>query len=288
MKKLAVIVCGWHFPETFYRQVIEQKKPSGWQIDYFCVSHRNPKNAIGEKQIDKNSKDLYEKLDYFLYKNTATKDLIEDLGWVYMDKPNTLGDWGVFNQWVEDYNYKEYDLIYLSGDDNLFVNDNLFECVLDEKFETWFSNGDVGNHVISEVPYSNDWLILSHSIHRGRGILRGSLEFFKPEIFDMLGGKFDFKGCDLEYRIGKTKSPPGYKNEIINWNYQCIEFMHFIEKNNLYDKIRFLSCYYRTSVFCIEGERGYISYSNIPAYDPLYRKMVEFLHDEKILDKFIE
>tara|TARA_R100001594_G_scaffold66640_3_gene100958 strand:- start:256 stop:1128 length:873 start_codon:yes stop_codon:yes gene_type:complete len=287
-KKLAVIVCGWHYPAYFYKQLISQKKPKGWDIDYFCVSHRDPKYAIGEKDISKDSDDLYKKLDYFYYKDIATIKSIKDDGWIYMEKPNTLGDWGVFNQWIDDYDYKDYDMVFLSGDDNFFIRDDLFESVLGGNFETWFSNGDVGNHVVSEVPYDDDWLVLSHSIHRGRGVLRGSMEFFKREILEMLDGKFDFTGCDLNARLNNTSTPKDYRDEVsLNWNHQCMPFMHFIEKNNLYTKIRFLTSTYRASMFCIEGERGMFSYSNVAVYDSLYRDTVQFLNDNKMLD-FIE
>ncbi len=287
-KRLAVIVCGWHYPAYFYKQMVQQKKPEGWDIDFFCVSHRDPKHAIGEKNISKDSTDLYKKLDYFYYKDIADVKLIKDNGWTYMEKPNTLGDWGVYNQWIEDYDYKDYDVVFLTGDDNFFIRDDLFECVLGDKLETWYDNGDVGNHVISEIPHSDDWMVVSHSIHMGRGALRGSLEFFKREMLDMIGGKFDFSTCDLEARLHNTDTPVDYRDEVsLNWNNQVFPFMKVIEDNKLYPKIKFLSSAYRASLFCIEGERGYLSYSNIKPYDPLYKGLVNHLYDNKMLD-FIE
>ena len=87
MKKLAVIVCGWHYPAYFYEQMVKQKKPEGWEIDYFCVSHRNPKHAIGEKNINKDSDDFYNKLDHFYYNVSGayvgeyTPIFVHDLEW---------------------------------------------------------------------------------------------------------------------------------------------------------------------------------------------------------------
>ena len=49
-KKMAVIASGWHFPLTFYKQIVNQKVPKGWEIDYFCVSHRDPSIAVSEKK----------------------------------------------------------------------------------------------------------------------------------------------------------------------------------------------------------------------------------------------
>ena len=45
MKKLSVVVCGWHYPNYFYKQLPSQDIPDDWEVDYFCISHRNPKFA---------------------------------------------------------------------------------------------------------------------------------------------------------------------------------------------------------------------------------------------------
>ena len=41
-KRLAVVAGGWHFPLHFYEQIKNQEIPVGWEVDLFCVSHRNP------------------------------------------------------------------------------------------------------------------------------------------------------------------------------------------------------------------------------------------------------
>ena len=287
-KKLAVVVCGWHYSKYFYEQLTKQNKPDNWDIDYFCVSHRNPKYTLDEKIISKNSTDLYKQLDYFYYKETATIKFIEENGWKYIEKPNTVGDWGVYNQWIEDYNYQDYDVVFITGDDNFFIRNDLFECVLGGKLETWFSNGDFGNHTISEVPYSDDWLVVSNAIQRGRAVLRGSMEFFKTEILDLLGGKFDLSTCDSESRLNLTKTPTDYRDEIsLNWNNQCFPFQNFIHEQDLYTKIRFLSPTFRSSLFCIEGERGLFSNNNVAPYAQEYSGMVQELYKLGNLNKFI-
>jgi len=288
MKKLAVIVCGWHYPDYFYKQFPSQKIPSDWKVDYFCISHRNPKFAVGEKNITKNlDGGVFNKLDYFFYKNVATINSIEKYGWKYIQKPNTLGDWGVFNQWIEDYDYKDYDMFLLAGDDNIVIDDELLNKVLGNKLEFFWSNGDVGNHKINKVKYDNDWLVLANNAPpTGRGMLRGSFDFIKPKIFDMLGGKFDFSGCDMEARLDNTITPTNHFESVsMSWNNQCVEFMKFIESNNLYPKIRFLSDKYRMSSFCIEGERGLFSNINV---DFGYREGVKNLKNLNLLDKFIK
>ena len=130
MKKLAVVVCGWHYPNYFYKQLPSQDIPDDWEVDYFCISHRDPKYAIGEKDLNNGSDNLLELLDCFYYKDYATVESIESYGWKYIEKPNTLGDWGVYNQWVEDYDYKDYNMFLLSGDDNFIVRDDLLDKVL--------------------------------------------------------------------------------------------------------------------------------------------------------------
>jgi hypothetical protein len=45
MKRLAVIVSGWHFPAGFYDAMACQRYPKGWTVDFFVVAHRDPSFA---------------------------------------------------------------------------------------------------------------------------------------------------------------------------------------------------------------------------------------------------
>ena len=54
---MAVVVSGWHYPIGFYKQIKEQEVPDGWDVDYFCVSHRDPDIAKQEKRKRKTWKD---------------------------------------------------------------------------------------------------------------------------------------------------------------------------------------------------------------------------------------
>src|ERR1700722_11395757 len=95
-KRLAVVVGGWHFPLHFYRAVAQQRVPEGWEVELFCVSHRDPKYSKEEKQEDlaKLGWSYRELFDRILYQDFATPEKLRDLGWHYKEYPNTIGDWG--------------------------------------------------------------------------------------------------------------------------------------------------------------------------------------------------
>jgi len=83
MKKLAVVVSGWHFPNTFYKQIKNQIIPKGWEVDYFCISHRDPSIASDEKKsiISELNEGTLEKLDKILYEDVPTVEWLESTGW---------------------------------------------------------------------------------------------------------------------------------------------------------------------------------------------------------------
>ena len=142
-KKLAVVTCGWHYASDFYRKVIEQKIPDGWDIDYFCASHRDPKFAWEEKkkQVDDivvSGDDLFQiaqKLDKKLYDEEVTIDGLEQMGWVYKEYPNTVGGWGAHNQWLEENDYREYDVLFFCDDDLFFINSEITKSKI---IYSWF------------------------------------------------------------------------------------------------------------------------------------------------------
>ncbi len=248
MKKMAVIASGWHFPITFFEQIAAQKIPSGWEVDMFVVSHRDPSYSATEK------KDLFGQLGYsrrelfdrILYRKVATVAEIEALGWKYMLEPNTMGDWGNTNQWLAKYDYKKYDKFLFTHDDNFILTDSMFEELLPQ----------------------DDWLIITNSTGNAQRRLRqwlrlpkpfssrGSFEFFTRETMDILGGSFDLSGTTLT-REGKFDSPTDL-TDLSNWNESDRLVRELIEKKGLLPKTRSLSPYYRMSRFCLEGERGFI------------------------------
>lgn len=235
MKKLAVVCSGWHFPIDFYEKIKNQKLPMDWSMDLFCVSHRNPKYSKEEKMSHEYIGPRAH-LDKILYKKIGNIDEIQSLGWIYEEFPNTIGDWGCSNQWLEKYNYKDYDLLLFTHDDNLILKDTWFKDVIEHKeFETWE--------------------IWTNSIGAPEGMLRGSCEFFKPSIIESIGGKFDLSMVKLT-RIGKNYGSKDI-NEVFDWNNTVYPLMKFIIDNKT---IVFRnSNFYRVSEYCIEGERGFIS-----------------------------
>ena len=235
MKKLAVVASGWHFPYSFYESIRNQNLPDDWKMDMFCISHRDPIYSANEKSnIELTGDRSY--LDIRLYKQISFKKDIENLGWNYKKYPNTIGDWGCSNQWLDEHNYNDYDLILITQDDNLILSENWFsEVILNTNIDTWE--------------------ILSNSCGAPIGWLRGSCEFFKPSLLDKIGGKFDLSLVTLN----RADEVYGSKDiqELSDWNNTVIPLMNFIQNNNI--SVKYLSNYYRVSKYCLEGERGFIS-----------------------------
>ena len=216
-KKLGVVVSGWHFPLKFYEQVVQQKVPDGWEVDYFCVSHRDPSLAVKEKAniISQLGESTLCNLDKILYEKIPTVKELEDLGWIYDLEPNSCGDWVVTNQWIERYpNYTDYEVLLLTHDDNFLIGDELFLDVLENRFDTLIRNDYSVNHMpefldknygpndSSEVP-PDGWNVLSNAIVNNTGGLRGSFDFFKTSLIEKMGGKFSLEGVELD-RTGET------------------------------------------------------------------------------------
>lgn len=236
MKKLAVIASGWHFPSHFYESMARQAETKGWEYELFCVSHRDPLFARVEKEGHKFKRGLRGNLDKLLYKEIASKELIERIGWNYKEYPNTIGDWGNTNQWLEDHKFSDYDLILATHDDNLIIHDRLLADIIEDAA-------------------FKDWDILTNSPGMPQGTIRGSFEFFKPKVIKLMGGKFDDSSISLT-REGKTSASQDIV-ELYDWNNWTPMIQKFIEDNKL--KVAILSPCYRVSAYCIEGERGYIA-----------------------------
>lgn len=258
MKKIAVVCSGWHYPYQFFEGIAEQKLPKGWKMDMFCISHRDPKHAQEEKK-DKIFVGDRADLDKKLYSKVASIEDIEKLGWKYIEKPNTIGDWGNSNQWLEDFNYRDYDLLLFTHDDNLVISNSWFLSIIKDKA-------------------FKDWEILANSLGMPEGWIRGSCEFFKPSFIEKLGGKFDLSETTLT-REGETTATENI-TELYDWNTTVNPLMKFIEENKI--RVGYMSPSYRVSAFCIEGERGYIS--NTHGQNTIKENMgLEYLKDLKII-----
>jgi hypothetical protein len=302
MKKLAVVVSGWHFPITFYKQIIQQTIPLGWEVDYFCVSHRDPLIAKEEKEVilSKLGDGTLERLDKVLYEDVPSVEWLENAGWNYRLEPNNCGDWAVTNQWLEKYDYKDYEMLLLTHDDNFLLNNHLFVNTLDNSFPKLFRN----DYSLNDLPefknatkndYSevepDDWLILSNAIVNWTGKVRGSFDFFKTELIDKMGGGFDMARVELD-RTGLTdnmdmgyygNSTPQGGLSMKDWEKPIQNFHGFMYKNNLLDRIRYLAPTYRVSSYCLEGERGLLSNTSTPQ-GKIYRQVVDSFQDEGLLN----
>ena len=248
-KKLAVVAAGWHFPYLFYKQIADQKIPEGWEVDLYCVSHRDPQYGVEEKKeaiaaLGFDRRALYDRL---LYETVPTVAKIEALGFTYSLEPNTMGDWSIVNQWLEKHDYKQYDKLLFTHDDNFILTDRMWMDLLPQE----------------------DWLILTnstgHSQRRLRQWLglpkpfmaRGSFEFFTREAMDRIGGSFDLSRTTLT-RVGQFDTPKDFK-DLSDWNESDHAVREAVEKAGLLPHTKALSPFYRMSRYCLEGERGFIS-----------------------------
>jgi hypothetical protein len=253
--KIAVVASGWHFPLHFYRAIAQQKLPPGWSQDMFCVAHRDPKYSEAEKReiIPKLGWSYREALDKIFYEKVATVPDIEALGWKYMLEPNTNGDWGNTNQWLEKYDYKQYDMLLASHDDNFLLNDRLYTDLLVPEGDWLITTNSAGQEPLSLRDRISKWW--------NKPIpMRASFEFIKPEVLDMTGGKFDLSMTTLS-REGYVNSDIDLRT-ISDWNNNVRPLKTLLATRGMKDKVRVLSPYLRVSEYCIEGQRGYISLSS--------------------------
>ena len=248
MKKLVVVASGWHFPITFYEQIAKQKIPKGWEVDLFVISHRDPSYSEKEKvetlaNMGYTRRELYDRL---MYRKIATIAEIEALGWHYELHPNTIGDLGCSNQWLENHDYKKYDKFLFTHDDNFILTDEVYTDILPR----------------------DDYLILTNTTGNAqrrlrqlfrlpkRLSLRGSFEFYTREMLDYMGGKFDLSETKMT-RVGETSSYDAL-SDLSEWNSVIYPLQRMINEKGLQPRIKAMSPYYRMSKYCLEGERGYI------------------------------
>lgn len=233
MMRLAVVAGGWHWPDDFYNKISQQANGA----DLFVIAHRSPELPIvwDEKtEILEKALGPLADLDRQLYSEYPMINKLRTLGWNYSEEPNTVGDWGFFNQWLDKHDYREYDVILNCHDDTFIRRNDLFDQL------------------------SGDWLILSNGSYLGqpKAYVRGSFEFWKREMLGLLDGHFDLGKVTLT-REGKTDTPPGLAG-ITAWNSTCLPLRRMMAQKNMANRITYLSPYYRISKWVIEGERGFM------------------------------
>ena len=263
MNKILVIATGWHFSSHFYENMIKQIVPDGWNIDYFCVAHRLPEdeNTIKEKDDVRHLDDghFLDELDQIMYEYPITTKQIEDFGWKFMLEENTVGDMECFNQWSEHCDYKDYDFVLVTHDDNLILSDKLFVDITNGvEVHKPIEESRYGTHQYNTelVKLEDDWLFLDNGYTENLPKAftpRGSIDMLPNKKFNM----YENGGYGIVNRSGETASA-GYDG-IKAWNTHAGTFRDFLYESNSVDGTRWLSNMKRVSKYCIEGERGFIS-----------------------------
>ena len=270
--KILVLATGWHFSSQFYEMMSKQIVPENWEIDYFCVAHRLPEdeNTIKEKDEVRNASggNFLNELGKKMYEYPITTKQIKDLGWNFMLEPNTIGDMEVFNQWSKKYNYKDYDIIVITHDDNFILSDELFMDIVENNIKIYKpiknSRYGISNHQfkVKEVPINDGWLFIDngYSEHIPKAFEpRGSFSFYKKEFIDMLpNNKFDMsdRGKKIPTREGRTDGV-GYMG-LSEWNSPVGTLRDWLYGKDLVSECGWFSITKRISKYCIEGERGLI------------------------------
>lgn len=231
--KLAVVVGGWHWPFDLFRKFADCANGA----DLYVVSHRSPELPIvrdEKREILGRAIGPLADLDRQLYAEFPTIDRLRKMGWHYLEAPNEIGDWGFFNQWLAVYDYRRYDVILNCHDDTFIRRPDVMKCL----------NGD--------------WLLLSNGRYpeAPTAYVRGSFEFWKRGLLDMLGGRIDLGDVRLT-REGQTDSPEGLA-ALSAWNDTAVPLRNWIVQRGLANKVDYLSQHYRISPWIIEAERGFL------------------------------
>lgn len=235
--RIAIVAGGWHWPLHFFEKIAFQAQGA----DLFVVAHRDPDLDIvhqEKRSILCAASGPLGDLDRKLYGCYATRETLKYMGWRYQDAPNTVGDWGFFNQWLETHSYRKYDVILSCHDDTYIRGLGLFEQL------------------------AGNWLILSNGTYpqAPEAYVRGSFEFFRREMLDLLGGRIDLGSVGLT-REGKTDTPVGLA-ALSEWNNTAVPLRNFMASRGLSSRISYLSNFYRVSKWAIEGERGFLHYTD--------------------------
>lgn len=245
--KLAVILGGWHWPAHPFCNISANAKGA----DLFTVGHRSPDLPIVREEKRAILETLnceLAPLDRELYRAYADTSFLRSWGWQYQEAPNTVGDWEFFNQWLETHDYRKYDVILNCHDDTYFRRRDLFSHLK-----------TITAPLEAEAPRDQKWLVLTNGVYpeAPAGYLRGSFEFWRREMLDLLGGKIPLGDIGLT-RVGKTDTPSGM-DALAAWNATCDPLRRFMVDNKLTNQIQYLSQHYRVSPWVIEGERGLLS-----------------------------
>lgn len=241
--KLAIVAGGWHWPLHLFRTLAAEFQGA----DLFVIAHRSPELPIVREEkrgiLTAVAGPLAD-LDRQLYEDFPTIQGLQQLGWNYREEANTCGDFEFLNQWLDRHDYRQYDLILNCHDDTFIRNGGLFM-----------------QQMLLFQHLADDWLLLANGRYpeAPEAYVRGSFEFWKPQLLDMLGGRIDLGAVELT-REGKTDTPAGM-DALSAWNATCVPLREFMIEKEIAHQVQYLSPHYRISPWVIEAERGFLHYS---------------------------
>ena len=265
--KLAIVLGGWHYPYTYYKQVVDQKIPDGWECDYFVVSHRDPELPVvfEEKQalLKSRGDGLLQSFDKKMYSHIVTKQELSDMGYVYNEEVSSIGDLYQLNQWVQRHYTGQYDKVLFSHDDNYMLNDELFFDILECRVDLFLN---LERNQVTKVEQDFDWKHLSSGVLENTITPRTSFTFLDKELLDDIAPELEeitTRNVDLD-RSGETNTIYNLsdkqvdKHPLGSWNWPSRNFTNWmIDKGYTAKSVR-LSPVYRANKYLIEGERGFI------------------------------
>ena len=268
MKKLAVVLGGWHYPYAYYDQLKKQKVPDGWEIDFFVVSHRDPELPVvfDEKQplLESRGNGTLQDFDHELYSRIITKQELSEMGFTYDVEKSSIGDLYQLNQWVQRHYEGQYDKVLFTHDDNYLLNTELFTDIIGRKAEI-FVPDDMGN--LNKVDSDFEWKHLAGGQIENTRCPRTSFTFLDKELLDELQHDLErISTADVDLiRTGETNTLYDVRDskqistsKLVSWNSPGRSFVTWMKEHDYIDKSVRLSPHYLVTKYFIEGERGFM------------------------------
>ena len=258
MNKIAILIAGWHYPKHFYTQMSNLIIPDGYEFDNFIVSHRDiDLSIVHDEKIEIlsriNKNDTFCKMDHELYSEKPSRKYFESLGFKIIDAENNYGDYQYVNQWIEIYDYRDYEYICYIHDDTYLTDFNLVSDIVNEKCDLYYYDNRFTNR--------QDWLMIYNTNATGTPVPRGSFSFFKREFFESVTGTFDMGekySKVLLNRKDKVDTPTDMEGTR-DWNTIARNLNVIFQEKGIRDLILKLSTDYRVSKYMVEGERGFMT-----------------------------
>ena len=260
MDKIAILIAGWHYPKKFYEQMADLSVPIGYEFDYFVVTHRDIDLPIVHeeklevlKRIDE--KTLFGKMDYELYSEKPSKEYFESLGFEIIEAENNYGDYQYVNQWLEIYDYKNYEYVCYIHDDTYITDYELVTDIVEGKCELYYHDNR------EALANYNNWLMVYNTNADRSPVPRGSFYFFKQRFFDKVANRFDMGEKYSKVLLDRTDKidTPTSITGTADWNTIARYLNVMFQEKGIRDLAVKLGKQYRMSKYMVEGERGFMS-----------------------------